>query len=227
LGIKTLLCQTGILKKDGFHASHILFVLFMLPMLGIKTVRSFCNKMWMHWSLCSKDVFYRFKQKNYRWRSFMYKLNLRIFESINTDDKSMEERILVLDDSNLQKLGKMMENISYIFDHNLGRSYLGYCTVVLGLLTGNGFYALDFAYRFGKKRKSQSPEVIGDPRSISGLRSYEAKHHTKLELALMMVKRSMDSGIYAGYISFDSWYSSPEFILSIHTTGQNSITICY
>jgi len=46
----------------------------------------------------------------------------------------------------------------------------------------------DFAYRFGKKRHPKSPEEnIGNPRRISGQRSFEAKHCTKLELAFMMI----------------------------------------
>jgi hypothetical protein len=30
--IKTWLCRTNIIKKDGYPASHLLFVLFMLPL---------------------------------------------------------------------------------------------------------------------------------------------------------------------------------------------------
>ncbi|MCP4351615.1 MAG: transposase [Desulfobacterales bacterium] len=54
--------------------------------------------------------------------------------------------------------------VSYIYDHSLGRSVLGFCTVTLGLLTESGFYVIDFSYRFGKKRHPGGPgEIIGDP----------------------------------------------------------------
>lgn len=79
----------------------------------------------------------------------------------------------------------MIDNVSYIYDHNLGRTVLGYCIVVLGLFTLKGFYPLDFAFCFGKKRHPKSTEEkLGDLKTVSGKMSYEAKHCTKLELAL-------------------------------------------
>ncbi len=164
LKFKTWLCKTNIIKKDGYHASHVLFILIILPLLKVKSVHSFCKKHWQHWSEARKDTLYRFKQNAaYRWRSFMYKINNQIFKAIELDNTPQEERYFVIDDTILAKLGKKIENVSYIFDHNLGRSVLGFCIVILGLFTSHGFYPLDFAYCFGQKRNSKSPENIGDP----------------------------------------------------------------
>jgi hypothetical protein len=75
-----------------------------------------------------------------------------------------------------------------------------FCIVTLGLFTGSAFYPLDHAYFFSNKRHAKTPEKIGDPRSSSGLRSYEAKHRTKLELALSMISRAVKAGICPGYV---------------------------
>ncbi len=72
-----------------------------------------------------------------------------------TRENPTEWRYFVIDDTILNKLGKKIENVSYIFDHNLGRSVLGFSIVTLGLFTGTSFYPLDFAYRFGKKRDAK------------------------------------------------------------------------
>ena len=40
-------------------------------------------------------------------------------------------------------------------------------------------------------------EKIGNPRSISGQTSYEAKHIGKVDLALQMIQKAFDSGILA------------------------------
>jgi hypothetical protein len=70
---------------------------------------------------------------------------------------------------NLRKFKGEIENISFIHDHNLNRSVLGFCVVALGLFTGQKIYPSDFAYRFGKKCHPKSPdEKIGDPRIIKG-----------------------------------------------------------
>jgi hypothetical protein len=93
---------------------------------------------------------------------------------------------------------------------------LGYALVQLGFLTENGYYPLDFSYWFSTTRHAKSPaEVIGDPRSISGQRSYEAKSFSKLELALQMIKRAIGHGIRADYVLFDSWYAWPSMINDI------------
>lgn len=228
LNLKTCLCRANIIKRDGYHASHLLFILIVLPMLKIKTIGGFCEKHWEHWSKSKRDTFYRFKQNAaYRWRTFMYKVNVRIFEGLQLDNTPQEEQYFVIDDTILQKLGRKIENVSFIFDHNLGRSVLGFCIVTLGLFTANGFYPIDFAYRFGKKRHPKSPEEnIGDPRSITGQRSFEAKHYTKLELALIMIQRAVNCGIVPGYVLFDSWYAWPVFINGIRKINKTIHVIC-
>jgi len=63
LKFKTCLCKANIIKKDGYHASHILFILTILPLLKVKSVHSFCKKHWRHWSKTRKDTL-GFFQKN-------------------------------------------------------------------------------------------------------------------------------------------------------------------
>ena len=65
----------------------------------------------------------------------MYKINSQIFKAIELDNTPQEERYFVIDDTILAKLGKKIENVSYIYDHNIGRSVLGFCVVILGLFT--------------------------------------------------------------------------------------------
>lgn len=227
LKIRTKLSRNKIKKKDGYHAAHLLFVLTLLPLLKINTVHSFCLKKWYQWSNSKKDSFYRFKQGKYRWRTFMYQVLGEILTALNIKQYPLEDRYFVIDDTVIPKRGRDIQNVSFIYDHNLGRSVLGFCVVTLGFFTGQNFYPVDFAYRFGKKRHPKSPdEKIGDPRSISGQRSYEAKHKTKLELSLKMIQSAFDHGIRAGYVLFDSWYGWPVFINAIRKISDDLHVIC-
>lgn len=227
LKVKTWLCRTAISKTKGYPASQMLFILFLLPVLKLKTVNSFCNKQWYQWSFSRKDAFYRFKHSAYRWRSFMYKVLMELWRQLNLRGHNRQERYFVIDDTVIPKRGKHIENVSYVYDHCLGRSVLGYCLVKLGLLTANGYYPLDFSYWFSSKRNAKSPaEVIGDPRSIAGQRSYEAKHKSKLELALMLIKRAVSYGFSAGYVLFDSWYAWPSMINQIRAINKKLHVIC-
>ena len=98
LKVKTLLCRANIIKKEGYHCAHLLFTLIILPLLKVNTIRGFCQKHWQHWSTARKDTLYRFKKNpNYRWRSFMCKINLQIFKAIKLDKIPLKERYFVID----------------------------------------------------------------------------------------------------------------------------------
>lgn len=227
LKFKTWLCKSNIVKKDGYPASHVLLILFILPLLRLKTVNSFCNKKWHQWSVAGKDTFYRFKIRAYRWRSLLYKVMQEISNQLQFDQAPGEDTYFIIDDTTIPKRGKLMENVSYIYDHSIGRSILGFCIVSLGLFTGSGYYPLDFSYWVSNRRHQKSPIVNdGDPRSISGQMSHEALHCTKLDLALRMIERAVSNGLQAGYVLFDSWYAWPSFIQAIRKIKKELHVIC-
>ena len=227
LKFKTWLCKSNIIKRDGYPASHILLILFVLPLLRLKTINSFCNKKWHQWSVTGKDTFYRFKSRAYRWRSLLYKVIVEISNQLQFNQRPTEDNYFIIDDTVLPKRGKLMENVSYIYDHSIGRSVLGFCVVSLGLFTGSGYYPLDFSYWVSNRRHDKSPIVNnGDPRSISGQMSNEAVHYTKLDLALRMIERAVSHGLQAGYVLFDSWYAWPSFIQAIQNIKKELHVIC-
>ncbi len=227
LKFKTWLCRSNIIKREGYPASHILLILFVLPLLRLKSVNSFCNKKWYHWSVAGKDTFYRFKTRAYRWRSLLYKLIIEISNQLHFNQEPIEDNYLIIDDTVLPKRGKRMENVSYIYDHSIGRSILGYCIVSLGLFKASGYYPLDFSYWVSNRRHDKSPIVNnGDSRSISGQMGYEAVHYTKPELALRMIERAVSHGLQAGYVLFDSWYAWPSFIQAVRKIKKELHVIC-
>jgi len=57
LRLKTCLRRANIIKKDGYPASHLFFVMFMLPLLRLDTIHWFCRKGWRQWSAGGKDTF--------------------------------------------------------------------------------------------------------------------------------------------------------------------------
>jgi hypothetical protein len=157
----------------------------------------------------------------------MYVVILKISEKLRFEKYPLKERYFVIDDTPIPKRGRIIENVSFIYDHSVGRTFLGYCIVTLGLFTGKNFYPLDFAYRFGKKRHPKSPEEkIGDPRNISVRMSHEAKNQGKVQLALQMIQRAFDRGIRAGYVLFDSWYAWPSLIHAIRQINDDLHVIC-
>ena len=226
LKLKTWLCRCDIVKKDGYPASHLIFILFVLPLLRLKTVNSFCNKQWHQWSVAGKNTFYRFKHRSHRWRTLLYQVILEINRQVGIKHSKQQPCYFVIDDTVIAKRGQCIENVSYIYDHSLGRSVLGFCLVSLGLFTGNGYYPVDFSFWFSKRRHVRSPQHIGNRRSISGRMSHEAASETKLDLAVAMIKRAMNNGVKAGYVLFDSWYAWPTVINQIRNIDDQLHVVC-
>jgi hypothetical protein len=227
LKFKTWLCKTNIIKREGYPAAHILLVLFVLPLLRLKSVNGFCNKKWHQWSVARKDTFYRFKSRAFAWRSLLYKVMVEISNQLGFNQGPIADNYFIIDDTTLSKRGKLMENVSYIYDHSIGRSVLGFCVVSLGLFTANGYYPLDFSYWVSSKRHAKSPIADRhDRRSISGQMSHEALNYTKLQLALRMIERAVSHGLKAGYVLFDSWYAWPSFIQAIRKIKKDLHVIC-
>ena len=105
-------------KMDGYDASHLLFILSLLPILKIPTIHSFCLKNWYHWCMARKDAFFRFPRNPFRWRSFMYAIIFKISEKIDFEKIPLRERYFVIDDSPIPKRGRSIENVSLIYDHS-------------------------------------------------------------------------------------------------------------
>jgi len=227
LKFKTWLCTSNIRKREGYPAAHIILILFVLPLLRLKSVNSFCNKKWHQWSVAGKDTFYRFKSRAFGWRSLLYKVMVEISNQLGFNQEPIADNYFIIDDTAFPKRGKLMENVSYIYNHSIGRSVLGFCIVNLGLFTANGYYPLDFSYWVSNRRHTKSPIADHyDCRSISGQMSYEARHYTKLELALRMIERAVSHGLKAGYVLFDSWYAWPSFIQAIRKIKKELHVIC-
>lgn len=227
LNIKTWLSRASIVKHDGYHASHLLFVLVILPFLKVTSIHRFCGKHWESWSQSQKDAFYRFKRQiSFRWHTFLQSVNLQIFKRIKLNRVPLKERYFILDDTVFHKRGKKMENVSYVRDHARGKSILGFCVVALALFNGKSVYPLDFSFRFGQKRHRKSPEVLGDFRTAFGKHCFESKYCTKIELGLMMIEQAVFKGIMPGYVLFDSWYACPSFINSIRAISSRIHVIC-
>jgi hypothetical protein len=62
-------------------------------------------------------------------------VNQHIFKKIEFDKTKLKDSCFQLDDTILKKTGKMIENVSYIHDHSIGKSILGHQVAVLTAIT--------------------------------------------------------------------------------------------
>ena len=138
LKINSLLRKANIQKRCGISVDKIVYDLFHVPFLMLTTVFLFVRNQFEE--AVSKNVFYRFLENaNYNWHLFVLNLSCQIDKNMESKSNTATEKFFVLDDTITEVSGKLIECASYIYDHTIGRSVLGFQKLVLGIYTSDRF----------------------------------------------------------------------------------------
>lgn len=223
LRVKTHLTGAGISKSDGYPPNQLLFVLINLVFLHVNSVHDLMKRFVGTFFEARKDTFYRFKNAEWSWRPFYWRLIRHLGTKLDWG-ATAGENCFVVDTSVLSKRGKKMEHLSFVYDHGQRKTVNGYEVVTLGLVTPTNFYPLDFAYRFSTKRY-QKPHDATPRRPTGSLakRIREAQSLNKPQLAIKMVKEALRKAIPGSYLLVDAWFASPKFFKDVRTLGLHGI----
>jgi len=223
LRIQSHLTAAGIRKWAGYPAAQLLYVLVNLVFMHIHSVGEFAHRTLVALSPAKKDAFYRFKNHDFSWRSFQWRLIGYLQQLLNWSQYSPQDSYFVIDPTPLPKRGQKMEELSWVYDHSQGKTVLGYEVLTLGLVNPQGFYPLDFGYHFSKdKGKHYRPAQPTQARSSTARRLQEARI-SKLDLSLKMLKKARAQGINAAYVLVDRWFTSPKFMQALRGLGLHAL----
>lgn len=221
--IGTLLNNSGIRKLRGVSPCTLFAVIFMLPFEGVNFSQGIVKNPALNFK---KDAAYDFlKNPKHNWRKFMSSLVAIVirFFSLLTDEQ--REKVLIFDDSTYDRSrSKVVELLSWIYDHNSGRSLKGFKLLTLGWSDGVNFLPLDFVLcasaKAGKRVQGITKNL--DKRTCGYKRRKEAitKSTDHLET---MVKRVLALGIRADYVLMDSWFCFPVILAAL---GKHLPVIC-
>jgi hypothetical protein len=127
----------------------------------------------------------------------------------------------ILDDTFLEKTGCFIEGVSRVFDHVSGRCALGFKLLLLTFFDGTSTICCDFTLHREKGKNKDfglSPEIRRKQYrkkracgSAGYLRRKEADR-SKMDMALLMLRRTWKHGIRASYVLMDSWFTSANMI---------------
>lgn len=219
---KTLCHQSGIKKADGYSSTEILTLLIMLPLMALKNVHQLYKSEYGKRAAMKKDALYRLKNnERYPWRTLLYAVAKKFKKLTNPENQPSDSvTAFIIDDTPDQRTGYKIENISYIFDHVLRKTVLGFKILVLTYFDGKSNIPLDFTIHTEKKlerkkAKAQYKKAV-DPKSSGGKRRQEAKT-SKIEQAVKMIKRAVKNGFLPDYVLSDSWFTSLDFIKGIRS----------
>ena len=223
LNIKTILSQSKFTKKDGVSV-YMVVIHFVYMLVMNKKISTFSNQ---SDDSLKKDVYYRLlSNSNYNWRKLLSLSTLKILKLLHKVQDKKAVRVLIIDDTVEGKVGKDIEGSSdYLWSNKEKRTIRGINVVSLNYSDGFSNFMLDFAIATNKYARVALDNFtnIVDYRSNAHIRRLETLKG-KSQIAIAMVKRAVNSGIYTDYLLVDSWYSKPSFIKEMNELGLKVIT---
>ncbi len=223
LNIKTILLNSNFSKKDGVSV-YIVVIHFVYMLVMNKKLSTFMDQ---SNDSFKKDVYYRLlSNASYNWRKLLSLSTLKILSLLHKIQDSKAIRVFIIDDTVEEKVGKNIEgSCDSIFSNKAKRQVRGLNVVSLNYSDGFSNFMLDFAIAMNKYARVKVEDFKNklDHRTNAYKRRMETQDG-KLQLAIDMVKRTINSGVYADYLLVDSWYSKPVFIEIMKELGVEVIS---
>ena len=223
LNMKTILAKSNFSKKDGIavHMVVLHFVYMLVMNKKIFTFRKQSNDSF------KKDVYYRLlSNSTYNWRSLLSLSSLKILSLLHKVQDANAVKVFILDDSVEDKVGKNIEgSCDNLYSNKEKRTIRGINIVSLNYSDGFSNFMLDFAIAMNKYARVAIEDFTNkiDHRTNAYKRRVETMKG-KSKIAIEMIKRAVESGIYADYLLVDSWYSKPVFIQEMNELGLKVIS---
>jgi hypothetical protein len=223
LNIKTILAQSNFTKKDGVSA-YMIVIHFVYMLVMNKKISTFTNQ---SDDSLKKDVYYRLlSNSSYNWRKLLSLSSLKILKLLHKVQDSKAIKVFIIDDTVEGKVGKNIEgSCDSLWSNKEKRKVRGVNVVSLNYSDGFSNLMLDFAIAMNKYARVKIEDFTNtiDYRTNAYKRRAETLKG-KSQIAIDMVKRAVNSGIYADYLLVDSWYSKPSFIKEMDELGLKVIS---
>jgi len=223
LDLKTILNKSNFTKKEGV-AVHMVVLHFVYMLVMNKKISTFMKQ--SNDSL-KKDVYYRLlANSSYNWRSLLTLSVSKILSKLHKIQDAKAIKVLILDDTVEDKVGKNVEgSCDSLWSNKEKRKIRGINVVSLNYSDGFSNFMLDFTIAMNKYARVAIEDFANkiDKRSHAHKRRLETMKG-KSQIAIDMVKRAVNSGIYTDYLLVDSWYSKPVFIKEMNELGLKVIS---
>ncbi len=158
--VKSAFKEIDLIKRWGILVSTIALSLLILPFVGAASISALFKSGLNKADAGGKDVYYDVKNnEKIAWRILLLSLakRFKFLVSQSNEDiakvrKGMRQiKALIFDDSAIEKTGKSIEGVGYIYDHVKHVHILGYRLLVCGFWDGASFIPLDFSLHKEKR----------------------------------------------------------------------------
>ena len=146
--IITLLKKSSFSKKSGV-SNYTIFLHFIYMIVMNKKISTFRKQ---SKDSLKKDDYYRMLQnKKYNWRKLLLLSSVKLIELVVPLQKSTEDKLFIIDDTNEDKRGKLIEGVcDRLWSNKDKKTIRGINLVSLNYSDGHSNFMLDFALKFNK-----------------------------------------------------------------------------
>lgn len=229
-------------KSRGVPISQIITILIAFSYLNIQNINYLIRRHKETACQSGKDVFYRMMNTPLLdWRAMLWGFVVSSLRLINKRSNlkaglSLRQSVkcVIIDDTILEKTGKTIEGISYVFDHVTRRAVLGYKALVAGYWDGCNIIPIDFSLHREKGQNSSKPFGF-DLKRLKRVFSYERGKDSagiirkdeldqkKTETAIAILKRAVKHKLVIQYVLVDSWFTSIPFLNAVKAVNKGKI----
>jgi hypothetical protein len=203
----TVLKRMGFGKRSGDSIEAILYTLFLMPLLHLRSIYAFFDNGLSTLLKGGKDVVYDFMQnQSINWSLVTLKLALAFFNLRKWDRTTQGPSAFVVDDTLDRRRGRKVEATSLHWDHNLGKSIHGHQFLQLGFANAEGFLPLIGHLFVGKKKRSPQSKQFNDQRNATAKSYHDAHHLTKHQLLEKLLVKVLTFGFTGDYLLGDAWF---------------------
>ncbi len=130
----SILNRMGFTKRSGDSIEAILYTLFLMPLLQVRSIRFLFEKQLTTLLNGGKDVVYGFmKNQSVNWSLFTMKISHKLYTLLKWDTTTDTRTAFIVDDSLDERYGKKVEATSLHYDHNKGVSIKAHQFLQIGL----------------------------------------------------------------------------------------------
>ena len=222
--VTKLLRKSNFQKQQGVSVTSILTSLID-SVFHNKSLSNLLNSENANFSL-KKDIVYRYlNNPSHNWESLLLYLSekvIRYLEQLNNSDRVTA---FILDDTTYYRdRSKSVELLSKCYDHAKRRYFKGFAFLNIGWSDGVSYVPV-----YGKLVASNSDANLlckstqkEDYRTTASRRRYDARQ-PKTILATEALEELKTHHPSTNHVLYDSWFSSPHFILSLKKIGYQSV----
>lgn len=228
---KSICHKVGFKKQDGYPVTEVITLLLVFPLMLLNSVNAFFRSDFKNVTEMKKDALYRLKNnERMPWRSLLITVARQFQQLVNPEQKVSDNAAFILDDTVDSRVGRKIENITYIHDHVAGRvkKTLGFKNLTLGFFDGKTMLPLDFSLHTEKPLKAKHRKEQYRKNRHRGSNGYKREKECKVDKitnGIRMIKRAVKHGFKAKYVLVDSWFSSKGFIQAMREIKNKALHV--